>query len=169
MPRFLPTAFLTEKNRLSSDHPLIFLAELDYGAGVERVTNNPEPITFQGLLFSSVPFTIPEFSEPGLSDSVRLTIVIGNATRQISQLAEMHWRPVLSPKWTVTLWYIDATTPDVIPLNANVGTYEVLNVEIQEVSAVFELYEPSISTTRAQPSRTVTVNSGFPNARTRQL
>ena len=170
MPRTLPLGFLVEKNQLSSTHPLIFLAELDYGAGVERVTNNPEPITFQGLLFAGdVPIQIPEFREQGLSETPRMQILVGNATRVVSSLAENHWVGLLNPIWTVTLWYIDATDPDLIPLSGNVGTYDVLNIETPDLFAVFDLYESTISNNRTLPLAKVTVNSGFPRARNRTL
>lgn len=170
MPRTLTAAMLTEKNQLASDHPFVFLVELDYGAGVERITNNPESITFQSLLFTGdVPFDLARFDEPGLGAGVGLQARISNANQNIVALAEQHWVGLTDPVWTVTIWLIDASAPDTTPLNANVGVYEVAGFVLDEISAQFELHEPTISTERMLPARTVTVNSGFPNARSRLL
>ena len=167
MPRNIPEVLRIEQNQLASTRPFVFLAELDYGAGVERITNEPQGITFHGLLFAGdVPITIQRFSEPSLSETVRLTMLIGNAARNVSSLCELHWVTQLDPVWIATLWYVDATQPDLMPVEANVGVYEVRSVSLDEINAQFELYEPSISTTRTHPAFTVSPPL-FPFARVR--
>lgn len=167
MPRLIPEIIRIEQNQLASSRPFAFLAELDYGAGVERVTNQPQGLTFQGLQFTGdVPLAIQQFSEPGLSEQPRLTIAVGNAAQNVVALAEQHWVTQLNPVWKVTLWYVDASNPDLMPLDANVGKYEVLSIAVDEINAQFELYEPSISTTRTHPVFTVTPPL-FPFARVR--
>ena len=167
MPRLIPEILRIEQNQLASTHPFAFLAELDYGAGVERITNEPQGIIFQGLQFAGdVPLGIRQFTEAGLTESVRMAISIGNAAQNAVALCEQHWITQLNPVWTATLWYVDATQPDVLPLQSNVGIYEVLSVLCDEINGEFELYEPSISTTRGRPDFTVTAPL-FPFARTR--
>ena len=167
MPRLIPEILRIEQNQLASDHPFAFLAELNYEDGILRATNEPQGITFQGVDFpGDVPMAIQRFSEPGLSDTPRLTLLVGNAAQIISALAEQYWMTKLNPVWTVTLWYVDATNPDALPVDANVGQYEVLSIDIDEINAQFTLYDSSISTTRSRPSFTVTPPL-FPFARTR--
>ena len=167
MPRLIPDVLRIEQNQLASARPFAFLAELDYGAGVERVTNQPQGLIFQGLQFAGdVPLAIQQFSEPGLSEQAKLTVGVGNAAQNVVALAEQYWVTQLDPIWKVTLWYVDATDPDLLPLDANVGKYEVLSITVDEINAQFDLYEPSISTTRTQPVFTVTPPL-FPFARVR--
>ena len=167
MPRLLPELFRIEQNQLASNRPMAFLAELDYEDGVERITNEPQGITFQGVPFrGDVPLAIERFSEPSLSESIRLAITIGNASQLVSFLAETYWMTKLDPVWKVTLWLVDATQPDIMPVSSNVGVYEVLSIELDEINARFILYEPTISNTRTLPADRVAPPL-FPFARVR--
>lgn len=169
MARTLSTALATEKNQLESSHPFAWLAELDYGSGIERVTNEPQGITFQTLLFAGdVPLQVQRFQEASLGETPRLEILVGNAAQNVVALAELHWVGLLDPVWTVTLWYVDASDPDTTPLSANVGVYAVQEITVDALHAKFALYEPSISTTRMLPRERVTPNGGFPFARVRR-
>ena len=167
MPRTWPEILQIEQNQLASDHPFAFLAQLDYGAGTERITNQPGGVTFHGLLFAGdVPLRVTQFTEQGLNERPSLTIVVGNAARNVSALCEQHWVTSLDPIWTVTLWYVDVTQPDVLPFDFNVGVYEVREIVTDYTDAVFDLYVPSISTTRSEPGLIVAPPL-FPNARVR--
>lgn len=166
--RTLTSILTAETHALHSDHPLVFLAELEPGDGpTERYTNARDDITFHGLTFTSRPFFLRTVGEGTATNPRVIEAVVGNANLYVSSLKENYWRGSTNPLWIITLWFVDADQPDEVPLAANVGVYRVTQIRIDDITGLFRLAPRNIRTTRNLRQRRFSPSGGFPYARIR--
>ena len=160
-------ALIAEINRLDSDHPLGFLAELQPGTGpIERVTNQRQDITFHGNVFTSRPFLLQQYGEGTAESPQVLQAVFGNANLFMSSLVENYWRGVRLPQWFVTAWLVDMVTPNNTPLGQN-ARFRITQIRLDDVAGAVTMREDTVSTTQNARMRRFTTFDGFPTMRQR--
>lgn len=165
--RVLSSAFVLENNALNSSHPLTWLAELTPGAGpVQRLTNERSDIVFHTLTFTSRPFWLEQWGEGTIAEPFQLRAAFGNANHFADSLKEQYWRGVIHPLWTVTLWLIDAASPDDVALASTMGTYRITNLDLTDIVGLADLQQRYLSAPRTMSMRRFTPAGGFPLMRT---
>jgi hypothetical protein len=162
--RVLNPVFQREANQLDSTHVITMAFQIDItGAPLPyRIINFDQAILFHGLQFFPFPVSVESLEEATSSALVTLRVTAQNVTQEMQSLLENYWAPVLDPQWTVTIWQLDTSTPDVVPYSAG-EVFTVSSVTTDLLTAVFELIAEGLTLNRIVPRRRFTTSSGFAN------
>ncbi len=90
--RSLPATTVAIKNRIASTSSWLFLFEIFINGGtlVFRLTNNPEPVTFDGKTFQRYGIGFDEIEENSSGDLPTMSITLSNADRAVASLLERY-------------------------------------------------------------------------------
>ena len=160
--RILNAAMMSELTRLESDHVITMLAQVDIlGAPVPyRLANYDQDIVFHGLPFLRASFDVDSLEETTSASLVHVRVTIGNVNQEMQSLLENYWAPVADPQWSVTLWTIDCTQPDLTPFGSG-EVYSILNVPTDLVTAQPDMIVEGLTLSRIVPRRRYTRAGGF--------
>jgi hypothetical protein len=164
MPRSLSATLTRSKNALESLDPWVFLVELDAPSFPLpiRLANDNVDMVFHEHTYFRFPMNFDAIEENTVGELQRLHITVGNVDQQLMSLLEHYWIPLVDPQWQVKIWQVAATMPDETPY----GSYElfdVLGVQTDLLTAVFNLHASGFTMTALVPGRRYTSTNGFPN------
>lgn len=162
--RIVSAALTSELNRLESDHVITMAAQIDIqGApAIYRLVNYDQDLTFHGLLFTRASFDVDSLEEATSASLVHVRVTIGNVDREMQSLLENYWASVADPVWTVTMWLIDATQPDLTPFSAG-EVYSIMNIPTDLVTAQPDMIVEGVTLSRVVPRRRYTTSGGYAN------
>lgn len=151
-----------EKNQLSSTHVLTCLFEVTIpGAPIPfRLANYSEDIVFHGITYTVFPVAVDSVEDTTSSTLAHLRVAPQNVSQEMISLFENYWYD--NPHWTVTMWHIDAETPDDTPLTSG-QVYTVMQAPTDMLSATFDLVAEGMTLTTLLPRRRYTASGGFPS------
>jgi hypothetical protein len=160
--RLLNPILASEVNQLASTHvfTMAFQLDIENGPVPYRVVNYDQSITFHGLQFLPMPIAIDSLEEATAATLVHLRVTIENVSQELASLLENYWASVPDPYWTVTVWQIDATQPDLTPFSAG-EVFSVQDVPSDLVTAAPDLLAEGLTLSRVVPGRRFTTSSGF--------
>lgn len=164
MPRLLSAALVAEKNRTDSDHVFTMLFQADIsGAPVPyRLAAYDQPVIFHGLEFPAFALDVDSLEDPTTAALVSLRVTVGNVDQAMISLLENYWVNVIEPRWTITIWQIDAMQADQTPYGVG-DLFSVSQVATDFRVATFELQAEGLTLTQLVPRRRFTTSSGFSN------
>ncbi|HEX6827133.1 MAG TPA: hypothetical protein VF077_12520 [Nitrospiraceae bacterium] len=164
MPRLLSSALIAEKNRVESDHvfTMLFEAQISGAPVPYRLAAYDQDIAFHGLFFPGRALDVDSLEDPTTAALVSLRVTLNNVDQEVISLLENYWVNVVEPRWTVTIWQIDAMQPDQTPYGVG-DLFAVTQVATDFRAATFELVAEGLTLTQIVPRRRFTTSSGFLN------
>lgn len=162
--RILHPILVREVNQLDSTHAWTMAFRLDIVGGPVPycIVNYDQPITFHGTPFLPFGVAVDSLEEATSASLVQIRMTIDNVPRELQALLELYWAPVASPEWSVTIWQLDATQPDLTPFSSG-EVFSVMSVPTDLISAVPDLMAEGITLAQIVPGRRYTTSSGYPN------
>lgn len=162
--RPLDGTLVTELTRLDSDHPMVYLFEVNIvGApGVLYYTTHHAAIVFSALTFTPMGAQVEQLEDATSSTLVTLRVTIQNITQEFSSLCENYWIAVDDPRWYVTVWQIDALQP-ALTAYGDGDLMIVSGIDTDLISAVVALAVDGLSLSMTIPKRRYTRASGYPS------
>lgn len=160
--RILNPILRREINQLASDHVWTMALELTIaGAPVPfRVVNYDQDIVMNGLSFLRFPFAVDSLEEATSASLVNIRVTPQNVTQDMSSLLENYWASVADPDWSVIIWAIDATNPNLTAFGSG-ELFTVSSVATDLVSAVFDMIAEGLTLSATVPKRRFTTSGGF--------
>lgn len=160
--RLLSAGLIHEKNQLDSANvwTMCFQLTIEGAPGVFRLVNYDQDITFAGLLFERFPCDVDSLQEATSAALVNIRLTIGNVDQQMQSLLENYWSGVADPLWLVTIWQINATTPDQTAFGTG-EIFSVTKVDTDLITAIVDLQAEGITLSAIVPKRRYTTSSGF--------
>jgi len=162
MPLTFSPAMLVEKNRRQSDHPWIWLwqVEITGAAGPLRLAMHGEPVVFHGQTFAPTAMEVDALEDATHASLVNLRVTFENITQTMAALFETYWVTQATPVWMVLQWHVDPYMPDEMPFGrANV--YSVQQTVTNLKSAVVELVLEGVTLTSIIPKNRYISTNGF--------
>jgi hypothetical protein len=162
MARLLHAALTAEKNRVESDHvwTWAFLVEIVGAPAPFRLVNYDQDIVFHGFTYTRFPVDCDSLEEATTAALVNVRVTAGNVDQAFQSLLENYWAQAADPHWKVTIFEIDATSPDLTPFGSG-QIFTVLSVTTDLIVAVMDLQAEGITLTSLVPRRRYTASSGF--------
>lgn len=153
---------LIEKNRLTSDHPLahLFQVDIEGATGPFRLTAYDQDVLFHGLTYFRAPLSVDTLEEPTHAALVNLRVTVENIDQQVIALLENYWVFNADPKWTVTIWTVDAMMPDETPYFAG-EVFTVQQVTTDFMVGVFDLIAEGLTLSALLPKRRYTASNQY--------
>ncbi len=159
--RLLNPVLVRELNQLESTHVLTMCFELEMPLAPlpYRVVNYDQDITFSGLDFLAFPLAVDALEDATSAALVHLRVTACNVDQQIQSLCENYWHN--DTPWTLRIWEIDATYPDLTPYDA-ANIFTVMSVTTDLFVATFDLLAEGLTLSSVVPKRRYTVSNGYP-------
>lgn len=160
--RLLDPIFQYEIHQIESVHAVTMAFQVNItGAPVPfRLINYDQPVSFHGLTFEPFPVSVDALEEATSGSLVTVQVTAQNVTQEMQSLLENYWAPIIDPAWTVTIWQVDATNPDLVPFGSG-EVFTVSQVATDLVTATYELIAEGLTLNRVVPRRRYTTSSGF--------
>lgn len=105
MPKTLPANVILEKNKVASQNPWLLLVDIDLNGTVARIVNNNESVTFQGEVYTPLPFTIGVVQQGTDGKVPSVELQISNINKAILSYVEQYTGLVEA---TVVLYVVNA-------------------------------------------------------------
>lgn len=155
-------ALLQSLNTIDGGTPWGLVAELQItGAPVPfRVTSDNVPTVFHGITYQPWPMRTQGVESTAEDVVQRVQMTVSNVDGQIVALCEQYWATAVEPDWTVYLWRVDFSNPDLVPLTFR-ETFTVDSITTTWIAATFDMSASGRTLSRQSPARRFNAASGF--------
>ena len=169
MPLTFSTAMLVEKNRQQSDHPWIWLWQVNIAGalGPLRLAMHNEAVIFHGQTFVPTAMRVESLEDATHAALVNLRVGFENVPQEMIALFEAYWVTAATPAWDVWQWQLDPFMPDEMPFG-RASVYSVQQAVTDLISAEVELVMEGVTLTSLVPKQRYIATNGFPNLPKRQ-